>query len=104
MSVSKREAPETMPNTRQDDSIESSAQKRSAKLQNDSIITGPPCQEFAEFSTGSGGFHTGPKKVHADKHYTSRERMREQQLARDYWRSEYGADAEHGSRGGVTWL
>lgn len=104
MSASKTEAPETMPTIRQDDSIESSARKRSLKLQNDSVITNSPCQEFIEFFTGVGGFLIRHKKVHPYEHYTSREHMRDQQIARDYWANQYGHNAERRSRGGVAWL
>lgn len=32
------------------------------------------------------------------------ERLRAEQVARDYWAATYGVDAERRSRGGVSWL
>ena len=39
-----------------------------------------------------------------EANFTTYERKREQQQARDAWRELVGAEAERASRGGVSWL
>ena len=71
------------------------------------VMTGSARQAGLFADEQQGGHDTEEERRSAHPrtgHSSSWDRMRDQQIARSYWRREYGEQAERASRGGVTWL
>ena len=100
MSANSMKAPATLHATHHDERNATDAARGRETRPDDSNAT----PRVVDPCAGAGGISVLETKVNRCEHYTAWNRLRDQQLARDYWQQAYGRDAELASRGGVAWL